>query len=121
MIRRPPRSTLFPYTTLFRSRALTPAAWLEGDDRPLRGHRHDTRHAEFGGRAHDRRQLVALRDRLDECDPERRFGVGPRDAEDGARDGFAHVFEADRDIVASAVGGDHRVARLETQHAREVT
>src|SRR2546426_7049507 len=29
MIRRPPRSTLFPYTTLFRSRAL----------RPSRGHR----------------------------------------------------------------------------------
>src|SRR5256885_5474915 len=25
MIRRPPRSTLFPYTTLFRSRLLTPA------------------------------------------------------------------------------------------------
>src|SRR5258706_8025721 len=25
MIRRPPRSTLFPYTTLFRSSALTPA------------------------------------------------------------------------------------------------
>src|SRR3989442_11011407 len=27
MIRRPPRSTLFPYTTLFRSRLIT--AWLE--------------------------------------------------------------------------------------------
>src|SRR3712207_7769883 len=26
MIRRPPRSTLFPYTTLFRSSAATPAA-----------------------------------------------------------------------------------------------
>src|SRR2546430_11294152 len=26
MIRRPPRSTLFPYTTLFRSRGLTPPA-----------------------------------------------------------------------------------------------
>src|SRR3712207_8106360 len=26
MIRRPPRSTLFPYTTLFRSRAATPCA-----------------------------------------------------------------------------------------------
>src|SRR2546426_7048209 len=26
MIRRPPRSTLFPYTTLFRSIAVTPAA-----------------------------------------------------------------------------------------------
>src|SRR2546426_10348589 len=28
MIRRPPRSTLFPYTTLFRSRAATAAVYL---------------------------------------------------------------------------------------------
>src|SRR3989442_3615230 len=28
MIRRPPRSTLFPYTTLFRSRAL---GWIRGE------------------------------------------------------------------------------------------
>src|SRR5258708_21284248 len=28
MIRRPPRSTLFPYTTLFRSVALLAALWL---------------------------------------------------------------------------------------------
>src|SRR5688572_33182469 len=28
MIRRPPRSTLFPYTTLFRSAGVDPAAWL---------------------------------------------------------------------------------------------
>src|SRR3712207_7661431 len=27
MIRRPPRSTLFPYTTLFRSRVAFPAGW----------------------------------------------------------------------------------------------
>src|SRR5215813_14843716 len=33
MIRRPPRSTLFPYTTLFRSRALgaDPTVALDGD------------------------------------------------------------------------------------------
>src|SRR2546428_10140063 len=30
MIRRPPRSTLFPYTTLFRSRARWRAAWPGG-------------------------------------------------------------------------------------------
>src|SRR2546422_6912725 len=41
MIRRPPRSTLFPYTTLFRSRA--PAPWVAhlahpgGTARPRRG------------------------------------------------------------------------------------
>src|SRR3954470_1114888 len=30
MIRRPPRSTLFPYTTLFRSDAMTPIRMFEG-------------------------------------------------------------------------------------------
>src|SRR5256885_13214746 len=42
MIRRPPRSTLFPYTTLFRSYAAAPAAtaraaplWRERTARPL--------------------------------------------------------------------------------------
>src|SRR2546430_10358109 len=29
MIRRPPRSTLFPYTTLFRSSGLTAVVWKE--------------------------------------------------------------------------------------------
>src|SRR5256885_3965005 len=32
MIRRPPRSTLFPYTTLFRSRAMARRAAEAGDD-----------------------------------------------------------------------------------------
>src|SRR3712207_7541397 len=36
MIRRPPRSTLFPYTTLFRSRPRPPRG-LEPRRRPLRG------------------------------------------------------------------------------------
>src|SRR3712207_8832873 len=31
MIRRPPRSTLFPYTTLFRSNQLELALWIESD------------------------------------------------------------------------------------------
>src|SRR2546422_6840920 len=34
MIRRPPRSTLFPYTTLFRSGAETRAAGVTNDARP---------------------------------------------------------------------------------------
>src|SRR2546426_8441555 len=29
MIRRPPRSTLFPYTTLFRSQYVTTGAWVD--------------------------------------------------------------------------------------------
>src|SRR3712207_7081658 len=46
MIRRPPRSTLFPYTTLFRSRA----AWLFAPLLPLpnRAHRHPDRSGELG-------------------------------------------------------------------------
>src|SRR2546422_2932451 len=40
MIRRPPRSTLFPYTTLFRSPAATAAsAWAWRRDLPQRGRR----------------------------------------------------------------------------------
>src|SRR3712207_7390484 len=31
MIRRPPRSTLFPYTTLFRSALAVAACWLAGN------------------------------------------------------------------------------------------
>src|SRR5258705_5066295 len=45
MIRRPPRSTLFPYTTLFRSVALSAApapatAWRTSRAEPLPGERH---------------------------------------------------------------------------------
>src|SRR5260370_3237093 len=36
MIRRPPRSTLFPYTTLFRSLAIYLVHWLSGSRRRLR-------------------------------------------------------------------------------------
>src|SRR5258707_7535083 len=35
MIRRPPRSTLFPYTTLFRSRDLVLSAAVSGDAIPV--------------------------------------------------------------------------------------
>src|SRR3989449_10288925 len=35
MIRRPPRSTLFPYTTLFRSRLDVPALLVEVDEPPV--------------------------------------------------------------------------------------
>src|SRR3712207_8845761 len=36
MIRRPPRSTLFPYTTLFRSSDEGQNIWLRGGARPVR-------------------------------------------------------------------------------------
>src|SRR5690349_24145208 len=34
MIRRPPRSTLFPYTTLFRSRCASPVSTCAGTNKP---------------------------------------------------------------------------------------
>src|SRR5258705_3498519 len=39
MIRRPPRSTLFPYTTLFRSHPPAPHDPAQGDAQGHRGHR----------------------------------------------------------------------------------
>src|SRR5688572_31447077 len=36
MIRRPPRSTLFPYTTLFRSNRLVIGSWFFEDERHIR-------------------------------------------------------------------------------------
>src|SRR3712207_8860078 len=55
MIRRPPRSTLFPYTTLFRSR-------LRPEDEPLReAHRQQSRAREGvadAGHAHDDRGVL---------------------------------------------------------------
>src|SRR2546422_5637684 len=59
MIRRPPRSTLFPYTTLFRSPLVKPLHQRRGRPvlhRPKRGH--DIRHAgvqECAGQPEDRK------------------------------------------------------------------
>src|SRR2546422_8210502 len=53
MIRRPPRSTLFPYTTLFRS--LFPAVQL-GHDAVALDALHLERRADDGRRAHDRQE-----------------------------------------------------------------
>src|SRR5256885_6276477 len=57
MIRRPPRSTLFPYTTLFRSLACVPGFRLR------RGRRHGlphSRHAEYGNASHGDRKSTRL-------------------------------------------------------------
>src|SRR3712207_7700927 len=54
MIRRPPRSTLFPYTTLFRSDPITIAVWMDdfrGDslNTPLYDNWHYIDYAFFDG------------------------------------------------------------------------
>src|SRR3712207_9253711 len=55
MIRRPPRSTLFPYTTLFRSRVRDPSLAL-----PL-GHRHQGLDAKAGGDGVSVNQMGTMR------------------------------------------------------------
>src|SRR2546422_5231814 len=59
MIRRPPRSTLFPYTTLFRSHRRKHRAARREQDEPVR---HDTvrRQGGGGGRASSDRKSTRL-------------------------------------------------------------
>src|SRR3712207_8791004 len=66
MIRRPPRSTLFPYTTLFRSRRLGPLR--EGERRP---HLLGDRLGHVGEAA-----LVDLEDALEQRQPLLARGLG---------------------------------------------
>src|SRR6266496_5266859 len=56
MIRRPPRSTLFPYTTLFRSELVDLALGLSHPDE--RGIDHDLRSEEHTSELQSRRDLV---------------------------------------------------------------
>src|SRR3712207_7649660 len=54
MIRRPPRSTLFPYTTLFRSRRPAPLLFRIGTGEGLR-RRDDDRNRDLGLHRRDRK------------------------------------------------------------------
>src|SRR3712207_8451663 len=56
MIRRPPRSTLFPYTTLFRSHAKWDVRYIHPGPVPQRDHTHHRDHAEVLHRWRRRRQ-----------------------------------------------------------------
>src|SRR5438034_4731594 len=72
MIRRPPRSTLFPYTTLFRSRQavgqLGEAVWEPGVRRHVR---HDPRAVDEAGLCRDEEQARFGRERdEDELGPD---------------------------------------------------
>src|SRR3712207_8424239 len=62
MIRRPPRSTLFPYTTLFRSRRADEPGSVAATRRARGGGRHAGRRREIGLQAAvDRRAARAVR------------------------------------------------------------
>src|SRR5256886_16966242 len=56
MIRRPPRSTLFPYTTLFRSRDATAQRWQTGPARDKKGHEVPCPNREKGAHSHQGRE-----------------------------------------------------------------
>src|SRR2546425_1373796 len=78
MIRRPPRSTLFPYTTLFRSAAVCPdqapslLEHVEHQDRVRRVHhlegaQLEEKDAREAGRVrHDRQRVAEINDRSEE-------------------------------------------------------
>src|SRR3712207_8806920 len=65
MIRRPPRSTLFPYTTLFRSRLLVQGG-AEGGQRPVEGQHARVVHAVAAAREQLRRDPARAVRRADE-------------------------------------------------------
>src|SRR3989441_9996245 len=96
MIRRPPRSTLFPYTTLFRSReelealgaipAFFPELTLRRDERVLAGERAPARELP----RHRARQVPVLADEQDVgVVHERQHADGHADVEDGVDDFLA--------------------------------
>src|SRR3989441_6591423 len=80
MIRRPPRSTLFPYTTLFRS---------EGDLRAARNARRHTKLIHAAVRGGSCVQVPVVDGRLIECDPWSGGRQGARDVrQPGTRGGI---------------------------------
>src|SRR5437867_620534 len=113
MIRRPPRSTLFPYTTLFRSllrhRRSPPAAATAGPAleqlEEQREHEGGERHAFDEGRRQDHgaadiaRRLGLPRDRLD------RLAADAADAEPGADHGEAEPDPRAQQCVGVLRGG----------------
>src|SRR2546426_12659728 len=62
MIRRPPRSTLFPYTTLFRSDVHLAEALLELPHAVASQRRDEVVHEHLGRQIGDARERVALED-----------------------------------------------------------
>src|SRR5256885_13771089 len=97
MIRRPPRSTLFPYTTLFRSHAQGFAHIMVSDqdaDAAVRQLADDALDIEHGQRIHARKRLVQEhearlgRERAGDLD------APPLPARERHAEGSAHVADA---------------------------
>src|SRR2546422_7924290 len=92
MIRRPPRSTLFPYTTLFRSRrfSLRPAPRSRQDPEGAHEQRHEQRSEEHTSELQSRLHLVCrllLEKKKDEAPNEAWHGAKPISAPTGETPG----------------------------------
>src|SRR2546430_13488331 len=95
MIRRPPRSTLFPYTTLFRSRARVVDQDMDGAE--TREHRVDERRCLRGVG-----QIIDHRKHIDAVLLELRFGLFELGGVAGADRAFrAHFAESRRGLQAA--------------------
>src|SRR3989454_6075988 len=116
MIRRPPRSTLFPYTTLFRSVAQRNAEHDHGrHDRGGAHVAHPERHQRDHQQLDDQRVLRALQDLAEESDP-----AGMLDLV-GTEPGKALLdLRGGETLVGGAEPGDDRLG-WERTHLEELT
>src|SRR3712207_9028797 len=96
MIRRPPRSTLFPYTTLFRSQPAAGEGADGGADAEQREHRGHPLHGDAAELGEDRADVAV--------DGEQRGEADHRQAEHQPH-------------LAAAEGGDRKSTRLNSSHA----
>src|SRR3989441_10020546 len=95
MIRRPPRSTLFPYTTLFRSGAARHALQL-GDEAQVAGHRHVVVEGRALGQVADAAaDLARLREDIEALDPDRAAGRRQEAGDDAHGGGLAGAVGAE--------------------------
>src|SRR2546425_13321562 len=124
MIRRPPRSTLFPYTTLFRS--LLPQGRPRGRLRLRRADPGSRAHrlAAADGQGPPRRRACPRRGRGTACRAPTRPGADPRmrvvilydpGAEDWTPEDIRGVMKA-VDEIGTIFGADRKSTRLNSSH-----
>src|SRR2546426_11059518 len=104
MIRRPPRSTLFPYTTLFRSRSrgagahASPTSAVRGGQGRSFGHLEKKSPLHFGGSGDRQRHAQALREV--EAEPVEEGSLGGVRAHHAAQAQLAAVLGRQDDVCA---------------------
>src|SRR2546427_3857185 len=112
MIRRPPRSTLFPYTTLFRSRAAAEVEEARRQSAALV--------EEMGALEHDTATLTAQQTQWEDQLKERRLALVA--LESAAREAGGQVEAADargrRPDLDPGLSGDRKSTRLNSRHSQ---